>query len=89
MYKLSFNISRDNERLGNSIIDFNQYVEFLKNSNKVFGEEIYSIRNEYLKPEKCEEYKSLRIKVTCLYETLEKVTKGKNKVDIILSNQIT
>lgn len=51
------------------------------------GEEITSIRNESLKLEKCETGESLKVEVTSLHETLEKLTKVKNKIYLILNNQ--
>lgn len=59
------------------MIDFKYYIEFLGNNNKILSEEIASIRREYLKSEECESCESLKNEVISLYETLEKLTKGK------------
>lgn len=52
IFKLCVNISRDNDKLENSIIYFKEHFNFFENRNKVLGEEIANITNETLKSEK-------------------------------------
>lgn len=77
IFKFTTNLLRENEKLEKNIFDFKYYIEFLENINKILSEEIASTRREYLKSDKCESCESLKNEVISLYETLEKLTKGK------------
>lgn len=88
MFKLSVKLSKENGKLEISIIVFKGYIDFLENGNKIIGEEITAIINQYLKLDKCEICVSLKIEVDDLYETLGKFTKGNEKLDLILSSKM-
>lgn len=87
MFKISVNLSKENEKLENIIIDLKDYVKFLENRSKILGEEISSIKREYLNSNKCNSCNSFKNEVTSLQETLGELTKGKDKLDIIMSSQ--
>lgn len=89
MFKLNVKLTKDNDKLENHIICFEEFVEFFENSDKILGEEIVSIKSESLKSDQCKSCESLKNEVTNLYETLEKFTKFKDKLDFILSNPKT
>lgn len=87
MFKLNVQLSKVNDKLEKNIIDLKGDSQFLENRNKILGKEISSIRRESLISNKCESYESLKNGVPNLHETIEKFTKGKNKLDLILSSQ--
>lgn len=49
IFNLSVKLSKVNDKLEKSIVDFKEYIEFLENRNEIICEEITSIRNESLK----------------------------------------
>lgn len=87
MFQLSVKVSKENKKLEKSITDLKDYVEFLENSNKILGEEISSIWSESFKSNKWYSCESLKNRVTNFHETLGKFTKGKDKLNLILSSQ--
>lgn len=89
MFKLNVKLNKENDKLEKNIIDLKDDSKFLENNNKILGKEISSIRREWLISNKCESYESLKNGVTNLHETLEKFTKDKNKLDLIISSQRT
>lgn len=86
LFKVGTKLVKDIEKLEMNNIDLNGYIEFLKNKNQIFGEEISSIRSESLQSDNCESCEFFKNEVTSLHETLEKFTKGKNNIDLLLSN---
>lgn len=69
MFKLCIKISNKNEKWEKSDEDL-RIVEFLENTNKIFGEEITSSRSESLRSDKCDSCDLLENEVISLHETL-------------------
>lgn len=59
----------------------------MENNSKILGEELVDIINQALELFKCETCISLKNKVDKLNETLVKISKSKENLDLILSNQ--
>lgn len=60
--KIRVKLNKENEILEKNIVDLKDYIKFSKNNNNTLGEEIASIRSETLRSNKCESYKSLKMK---------------------------
>lgn len=87
MFKLRVKLSKENDKLERSIIlrkkqifklsvKLSNYIEFMENNDKAFGNEIIEIRRELVK---CETYASLK-NVYNLHVTLGKFNEDKENL---------
>lgn len=79
IFKLSIDLSKQNNKIEKSIKYLEGYIEFLENSNKSFGEKIANIRNQYLKLDNRETCGLLKNEVTSLHKTLSNKKISYNK----------
>lgn len=84
LFKLNAKLIKEHDKIEKGNVDLKDYIKFLENSNETLKYEITNIRNQV---GTCETYDSMKKEVKDLHKTLIKFTKGKEKLDLILSNQ--
>lgn len=83
IFKINSKFGEENDKLKNQNLYLYGYLGFLEESNKSIKLEITGIRNSRETSETCD---SLKKEIIGMHDTLDKFTKGKENLDLILSS---